>query len=258
MLESLCGNKTVEKVLLFLFVNRKCYGTQLHRLLETPLTPLQKALVRLEKGGIIKSEYEGKVRVYQFHPNYPLLEELENLLKKTYTLLPLHEKKAYSIPKQKNSVIDSVQNKKKIVLDCWKRLTEIKNLRCDAKTKEDHQYGLGEVIVTKEKANVLLFHEKGYWNTKYGQKIEFSNTLRWTLNNSTNVISLEHLRRGLQHPVFLFHLVPTSNRLLTSLDPHICKDDTYFGQLQLNQNSLYLHWRFIGPHKNDEIIYHYS
>ena len=53
MLEVLCGNKNVQRILVFLFVNGKCYGTQLHRSLGTPLTPLQKALNRLEKDGLI-------------------------------------------------------------------------------------------------------------------------------------------------------------------------------------------------------------
>ncbi len=95
MLEVLCGNKTVEKILIFLFVNGKCYGTQLHRLLKIALTPIQKALIRLEKGNLIISHYEGKTRLYQFNPAYPLLHELELLLKKTYTLLPACEKKEY-------------------------------------------------------------------------------------------------------------------------------------------------------------------
>ena len=60
MLEGLCGNKNVQKVLLFLFVNNKCYGAQLQRLLRTPLTSLQNALARLEKGRIIASYCEGK------------------------------------------------------------------------------------------------------------------------------------------------------------------------------------------------------
>ncbi len=58
MLEVLCGNKNVQRILLFLFVNGKCYGSQLHRSLKAPLTPLQKAFNRLEKGGLITNDYE--------------------------------------------------------------------------------------------------------------------------------------------------------------------------------------------------------
>lgn len=94
MLKSLFGNRNVERILLFLFVNERCYGTQLQTLLRVPLTPIQKALLRLEKEGILQSDYEGKTRIYRFHPSCPLRWELEALLKKAYTLLPPQEKKS--------------------------------------------------------------------------------------------------------------------------------------------------------------------
>lgn len=116
MLEVLCGNKNVQKVLLFLFVNGKCYGTQLRHLLQSSLTPIQKALLRLEKGGVILSNYEGKTRLYQFNPSYPLLPELEQLLKKAYTLLPPSEKKLYSSSKERNTL--PVQALRKMIKSC--------------------------------------------------------------------------------------------------------------------------------------------
>lgn len=51
MLAALFGNQTIEKVLLFLLVNERSYATQIHAALGTPLTPVQHALLRLEKGG---------------------------------------------------------------------------------------------------------------------------------------------------------------------------------------------------------------
>jgi len=88
MLHTLFGNRNLERILLFLFVNEKCYASQLQILLEVPLSPLQNALARLEKGGVISSSFEGKSRVYQFAPAYPFLQELESILRKAYTLLP--------------------------------------------------------------------------------------------------------------------------------------------------------------------------
>ena len=102
MLNGLCGNKNVQKVLLFLFVNGKCYGAQLHRLLKTPLTSLQNALNRLQRGRVIVSYCEGKTKIYLLNPGYPLIGELEHLLKKAYTLLPPQEKKLYSLVQLEN------------------------------------------------------------------------------------------------------------------------------------------------------------
>lgn len=260
MLDTLCGSKTLTKVLIFLFVNRKCYGTQLHRLLKTPLTPIQKALLRLEKGGIILSYYEGKTRVYQFNPGCPILGELEILLKKAYTLLPPHEKKLYSCAMPDS--LKSAKANKEILFSFWERLISVKELTFHAKTRSKEEggwngKGQGSVVVVKEKEMVMIFHEKGTWLGENNQELDFSNVFRWTLDSNAGMISLEHLRRGINNPVFLFHLVPTGTDSLTSIDSHLCGGDTYFGQIFCDHHTLRLNWRVIGPKKNEEIDYYY-
>jgi hypothetical protein len=262
MLNVLFGSKNVSKVLIFLFVNEKCYGTQLHRALKVPLTPLQKALLRLEKGGIISSLYEGKTRIYQFNPAYPLLEELELLLKKAYTRLSPQEKKQYCFVKQEMRYDANQSEHAQILLLFWERLLGVKELTFHAKTKSKQAEGWngkgrGEVAVTVDGLNVLIFHEKGSWKDKNGQVTDFSNVFRWTFDRMLGTISLEHLRRGVHHPVFLFHLVPIEARALISVDSHLCGGDTYFGWLSLDQHCLRLNWRVIGPQKNEEIDYYY-
>lgn len=262
MLEGLCGNKNIEKILLFLFVNGKCYGTQLHRSLQTPLTPLQKALLRLEKGGVILSFFEGKTRLYQFNPAFPLLEELEQLLKKTYTLLSAQERKLYYVAKEDN-FLGRQEKKKNVLYDCWDKLAVVKQLTFNARSKSKEEQGWngrgkGEVLVKKENAAQLIFHEKGSWRNLHGEDFTFSNLFRWTLDKTSGMISLEHLRRGFENPVFLFHLAPSGNNTLSSVDSHLCEGDTYFGQILLDQHSIRLNWRVIGPKKNEEIDYYYS
>jgi len=260
MLEGLCGNKNVEKILIFLFVNGKCFGTQLHRSLKTALTPLQKALLRLEKEGLILSYYEGKTRIYQFNPSYPLLTELEQLLKKAYTLLSAQEKKQYYVAKD-----DPLGNSSpaKVLQSLWDKLALVKLLSFHAKSKSQEEngwngHGKGQVMVNKEDPNVLLFTEKGTWKGKQGEELSFSNVFRWTFDRNAGMISLESLRRGPDHPVFLFHLAPTGNSSLSSVDSHLCEGDTYFGQIFFDRHSLRLNWRVIGPKKNEEIDYFYA
>jgi len=263
MLEVLCGNKNVQRILIFLFVNGKCYGTQLHRSLKTPLTPLQKALNRLEKGNLITSYFEGKTRLYQFNPAYPLLSELEQLLKKAYTLLPAHEKKDYYVVREDLSAQTvNQENKIQTLLAFWEKLKAVTQLTFNAKTKSKEEQGWngkgkGEVMITKE-GNVLTFSEKGTWQGKQDGEVSFSNVFRWTLDRYAGVISLEHLRRGPDHPVFLFHLAPSGKHSLSSVDSHLCGGDTYFGQIHFDRYSLRLNWRVIGPKKNEEIDYYYS
>lgn len=263
MLEVLFGNKNIQKILIFLFVNGKCYGTQLHRALGSALTPLQKALNRLEKGGLITSYYEGKTRLYQFNPSYPLIGELEQLLKKAYTLLPAHEKKDYYVVKQgPKTLLPYQKNTHDILLSFWNKLSNVTQVTFHAKTQSKnekgwHGKGQGNVIITKEGSTILIFNEKGTWEATQGGEVSFSNIFRWTLDRSSGVISLEHLRHGPDHPVFLFYLAPSDNDCLSSVDSHLCEGDTYFGQIHFHHNNLCLNWRIIGPKKNEEIDYFY-
>lgn len=264
MLEALFGNKNVQRILIFLFVNGKCYGTQLHHSFKISLTPIQKALYRLEKGGIIISYFEGKTRFYQFNPVYPLLVELEQLLKKAYTLLPASSKKECYVAKLDLSFNNIKQeNPRHILLAFWKKLSQVKQLSFNAKSKSKEEIGWvgkgkGEVEVKKENDKILIYQEKGTWLNKQGAEVSFSNIFRWTLDYQAGVISLEHLRRGIDYPVFLFHLAPSNSNSLSSVDSHFCEEDTYFGQIHLNATSLRLNWRVIGPKKNEEIDYYYS
>lgn len=256
MLVSLFGNKNVENILLFLFVHGKCYGAQLQKALKCPLTPIQNAFNRLENGGIIVSFYEGKTRLYQLNPSYPLLPELEQLMKKTYSLLPPQEKKAF------NYYFQNSQNNK-LLHAVWERLLQVKSLSFSAKTKSVgsggwSNRGTGEVAVSVLKDDVIIFHEKGSWKDKSGQEIDFSNVFRWSLDRASNMISLEHLRHGFDHPVFLFHLVPAQKQWLTSVDSHLCGEDSYLGQVFCDKTILRLKWRVIGPKKNEEIDTYYA
>lgn len=264
MLEALVGSKTVQKILIFLFVNGKCYGTQLHQVLKTALTPLQKALIRLEKGGIVVSYYEGKTRLYQFNQGFALLPELEHLLRKAYTLLPANEKKKYYVAKE-SSVLRSAysENKVDVLFSFWGKLALVQHLHFHAKTNTNEELGWngkgrGEVSVTAEAGSVLVFKEKGSWQNQLGEEMNFSNTFRWTLDRQNGLIALEHLRLGANHPVFLFHLAPTGNQALSSVDAHLCSEDVYFGHIHFDAHSIRLNWRVIGPKKNENISYIYT
>lgn len=98
MLEHLFGNAVIEKILFFLLTNETCYPSQLRDVFHTPLYSFQKALGRLEKGGIIVSHKEGKTLIYQFNPRYPFLRELEAFLKKSYEFFPEDIRKKYYEP----------------------------------------------------------------------------------------------------------------------------------------------------------------
>jgi len=129
-----------------------------------------------------------------------------------------------------------------------------------AKTSAQEEHGwngkaFGSVIVTREGDNVLLFAEKGSW---LGRGVSFSNALRWTIDRQGGTISLEHLRRGATHPVFLFHLALSGERSMASVDAHLCQNDAYFGEMHWDRYRVQLRCRAIGPSKNDEMQYEYT
>ncbi|MCB1109401.1 MAG: winged helix-turn-helix transcriptional regulator [Chlamydiia bacterium] len=99
MLESLLGNKTVERILFYLLKNERCYGSELKGVFGGALSPFQKALDRLEEGGILVSFLVGKTRSYELNPRYPFLKELKTFLNKAYLFLPQEIKAKYYEPK---------------------------------------------------------------------------------------------------------------------------------------------------------------
>ena len=88
MLEAVLGSGGSEKVLMFLLARDEGYARQISRFFDTDLAPIQKQLVKLEKGGVLVSRPVGKTRVFSFNPRYPMLDELRGLLQKTLTFYP--------------------------------------------------------------------------------------------------------------------------------------------------------------------------
>jgi hypothetical protein len=253
MLDAIFGNENTQKVLLFLFIHKKCYGTQLQRFLQIPLTSLQYSLNRLEEGGIIVSHLDRKTKIYQRNLAYPLMSELEELLKKAYMLLPFEEQKLYFLGKSKH-LEEKIQES--VLLDFWDRLNAVRQFTrlSHSRSRNGHAWnGKGEVVVNALSDTVLVFHEKGAWEDEQGQEIHFNNTFRWTLDRGSIRIGLEHLRLGPDQPVFLFYLTPIETHRLASVDSHVCKQDVYFATVPWNRDSIQLNWRVIGPKKNEEM-----
>lgn len=267
MLDVLVGSKNVERILLFLFVNGKCYGTKLQKQLNVPLTPIQKGLERLEKAGIIQSSFEGKTKLYRFNASYPLHEELEAVLQKAYALLSTQEKKLYCCfsPDEKLSYGESEAEKREHMAQLaffWQRLGTTKELTIETGALEKRSHGVlrsgkGQVVVQKDGDATLIFHETGLWQGEDGHEVHFKNSYRWSLDLERRLISLEHLRYGLKNPVFLFHLVPSGKNSLASLDSHLCANDMYLGSVVYNHHCIQLEWRVIGPKKNETMSYFY-
>ena len=95
MLEDLFGNKYIARIFFYLLKNKQCYALELSKIFESPVYGIQQALARLERTQIIVSTQVGRTRLYQFNPNYPLLETLLPFITQAYDFLPERMKQQY-------------------------------------------------------------------------------------------------------------------------------------------------------------------
>lgn len=95
MIESIVGNSTMEKVLLYLEQYERGYSQQIANTFEIPLNMVQKQLKRLERGGVVSSILEGKTRVYEWNPRFAFRGELRALLRKALSFIPESEQRKY-------------------------------------------------------------------------------------------------------------------------------------------------------------------
>lgn len=101
LLESLFGNKTAEKVFLYLANYSQGYARDIALTYDTTLSMVQKQLTRLEAGGILSSRLVGKTRVYELNPRWYFYKELSALLQKALAALPPAETAKYYRKRQR-------------------------------------------------------------------------------------------------------------------------------------------------------------
>jgi hypothetical protein len=116
--------------------------------------------------------------------------------------------------------------------------------------------GVGTVEVRETGDGTMTFHEHGAWrNENHEGDIPFTNVYRWKLIG--DLLRLEHLRFGADHPVYLFDLAQASDREWRSVSPHICRDDCYAATLIVSEGAIVLRWSIDGPRKLANIEYTY-
>lgn len=272
MLDKLFGSKNAERILLYLLINERCYAAKLAQHFDSPLTPVQHVLAKLETIGILESHLAAKIRYYKLNPHAPFLHELEALLRKAYTLLPAAEQASYSDRDTRSRPMQTTplspawspqMRNHPLPQEVWKKLSGITSLAFSAASKGSgntgwNGVGRGDVRVEHPDASTLLFYEQGRWVSREGRETAFKNVFRWSYERFHNRIKLEHLRFGIQRPVFLFFLAPSGSHTLESASSHVCKEDAYLGKVSCSQKGIKLNWRVIGPKKNEEIDYVYT
>lgn len=101
MFESLFGSVNKERALFFIYARNQGYARDMARFFGCGLTPVQRQLEALERGGIIVSSLVGRTRLYTFNPRYPLLNEVIALIEKAFTFYPEEERIRLQMERQR-------------------------------------------------------------------------------------------------------------------------------------------------------------
>lgn len=89
MFEAIFGNKSAERVLIYIVVRESGYGREIASFFDgSSLTSVQKQLDKLERSNILYSENQGKTRVYRLNPRYALYKQLKALIDKAVEFYP--------------------------------------------------------------------------------------------------------------------------------------------------------------------------
>jgi predicted transcriptional regulator len=95
MLETVLGNRTAEKTLLYLANYEEGYAQAIANTFGVPIYAIQRQLQKFEGSGILASQLKGRTRIYVWNPRFALRKELLSLLQRALSLLPESEQKKY-------------------------------------------------------------------------------------------------------------------------------------------------------------------
>ncbi len=96
MIEAIFGNRTAERVLLYLSQNDQSYGKEIADRLGVSLNLVQRQLSRLEDAGVLAAQLRGRMRFFTLNPRYPFTPELRALLEKAIAFVPAREREKYA------------------------------------------------------------------------------------------------------------------------------------------------------------------
>jgi uncharacterized protein len=88
MLEAILGSVSADRVFLFLAARGEGYATEIARVFDVDLSPIQKQLDRMERVGLIKHKKQGRKKVYSLDAEYPLAAELNTLVTSALAKVP--------------------------------------------------------------------------------------------------------------------------------------------------------------------------
>lgn len=95
MIESLVGNQTAEKVLLYIANYNEGHTSGIAQTFDLPKSQVRNQIIKLEAGGVLVGRSVGNIRMFQINPRCPYKKELEALLERVLSLLSERDREKY-------------------------------------------------------------------------------------------------------------------------------------------------------------------
>jgi hypothetical protein len=92
MLETIFGNQTAAKIMLYLFHYGEAYANGVSKEMGITLSQVQKQMDKFEQAGILVSKKLGTTRIYQFNPKLGVVKKIMELIEAFYESIPLVER----------------------------------------------------------------------------------------------------------------------------------------------------------------------
>jgi predicted ArsR family transcriptional regulator len=92
VLETLFGNRTAAKLMLYLFHYGEVYPTGAAKDLGVAVNQVQRQLEKFEAAGVLISKLVGRTRVYKFNVKHPATEKLRELIEVFYESMSLKDR----------------------------------------------------------------------------------------------------------------------------------------------------------------------
>lgn len=109
MLASLFGSQTTEKSLLLIASIGESYALEIANTFEISKTQVARTLLKLEQADILVGQEKGRTRVYSLNKSWFLFKELNAILQKALTNIPIDQQEKYFMkrmrPRKKNKVL---------------------------------------------------------------------------------------------------------------------------------------------------------
>ena len=106
MLNELFGSQTTEKCLLFIAALGESYALEVANTFKISKTQVTRTLSKLEQADILLGQQKGRTRIYSLNRSWLLAKELNALLQKALSNMPLDQQEKYFMkrmrPRKKN------------------------------------------------------------------------------------------------------------------------------------------------------------